>query len=63
MLESPPAPVSRPAILQKEKYPTKDKSSETAEIPGKLGENIFRFGMNKLAADGAGEGVDGSGAA
>lgn len=41
MPEPPPAPLSRPPIFQKEKYPTKNKSSETAEITGKLGKNII----------------------
>jgi hypothetical protein len=59
MPESPPAPLSRPSIFQKEKYPTEDKSSEKLEITGKLGEIFIWFGMRELARDTAVGGVDG----
>jgi hypothetical protein len=52
-------PRNRPPLSEGEHYPTGNKSSETAEITGELGGNIFRFGMNELGADWVGAGVDG----
>ncbi len=51
-------PRNRPALLEGEHYPTRTKSSETAEITGKLGKKYNRFGMRELARGGAGEGID-----
>ncbi len=53
-----PAPVSRPSVFQKEKYPTEDKSSETVELIGKLGEIYIWFGMREMARNLEGTGID-----
>jgi len=60
MPESPPAPLetAQPSLLEGEHFPTNNKSSETAEITGKLGEKYNQFGMRELARELAGEEVD-----
>jgi len=50
----PPSP-----LLEGEHYPTRTKSSETAEITGKLWRKYNRLGMRELARFEAGDGVDG----
>jgi len=58
MPESPPAPLSRPSLFRRRKYPTKNKCSEKAEIIGKLGEIYISFGMRELSLYAAHEGLD-----
>jgi hypothetical protein len=50
-------PRNRPFVFQKEKYPTRNKSSETAEITGKLREKYNWFGMRGMGWErGVGQG-------
>ena len=51
-------PRNRPPLSEGEHYPTRTKSSETAEITGELREKYNRLGMNELEVNEADGGVD-----
>jgi hypothetical protein len=60
--QHPSQPPTHLSVRRRTLYPTKNKSSETAEITGKLREKYNWFGINDLAWSEASEGVDRRGA-